>query len=113
MKVTDTEKFYEIVGKKIKRERSLAQINQQELGRRIGKSRVSVVNMEKGKQTPPIHVIWSIAVALNTSIDRLFPSTATVPSSDSLEKDLKLFGDNQESKKLNSIFSQFTSNANE
>jgi transcriptional regulator with XRE-family HTH domain len=31
------------------------------------------VNIEKGRQTPPIHVLWKMAKALNIPVGELFP----------------------------------------
>lgn len=100
MQIPDKAVFYQQVGKRIKKERTISGINQETLAKKVGISRVSIVNIEKGKQMPPVHVIWKIAIALETSIDRLFPNN------DSLEKNVKLIGDGVKQDNLKSIFNQ-------
>lgn len=107
------EEFYLQVGKRIKRERSISGINQEALGKKVGISRVSVVNIEKGKQMPPVHVIWKIAAALDTTVERLFPITGTNSSTPGLEKNVKLIGDKIKQDNLKSIFSQLHPDTNE
>ena len=109
----DKEQFYQQIGKRIKRERSISGINQEQLGKKVGISRVSVVNIEKGKQMPPVHVIWKIASALDTTVDRLFPITCATSLTTGLEKNVKLIGDQIKQDNLKSIFNQLHPNTNE
>jgi DNA-binding XRE family transcriptional regulator len=109
----DKEQFYQEIGKKIKRERSISGINQEQLGKKVGISRVSVVNIEKGKQMPPVHVIWKIAAALDTTVERLFPIAGTNSSTTGLEKNVKLIGDKIKQDSLKSIFNQLHQNTND
>lgn len=109
----DKQEFYLQIGKRIKKERSISGINQEALGKKVGISRVSVVNIEKGKQMPPVHVIWKIAAALDTTVDRLFPILGTNSSTPSLEKNVKLIGDQIKQDSLKSIFNQLHPNKNE
>lgn len=110
MKDSDKRQFYESIGKKIKRERTLSGINQAELGEKVGISRVSIVNIEKGKQMPPVHVIWKMASALEVPIDRLFPTSDTGFST---EGNVKLIGKGVPIDNLKSIFDQLDSSKNE
>lgn len=107
------EGFYTEVGKRIKKERTISGYNQDQLAKKVGISRVSIVNIEKGKQMPPVHVIWKVAVALDTSIDQLFPATAANSSTNQLEKKVKLIGDQFNQDSLKSIFNQLETNSNE
>ena len=109
----DKEQFYQLIGKRIKRERSISGINQEQLGKKVGISRVSIVNIEKGKQMPPVHVIWKIATALDTTVERLFPITGATTSTTELEKNVKLIGDEIKHDSLKSIFSQLQPDTNE
>ena len=113
MQVSEREQFYQQIGKKIKRERNISGINQEELGRRVGVSRVSIVNIERGKQMPAIHVIWKIANALETTVDRLFPPTGTSSTPITLEKNVKLIGDDIKQDNLERIFNQLHPTPNE
>ena len=106
------EEFYFQIGKRIKKERTISGLRQEELGKRVGISRVSIVNIEKGKQMPAVHVIWKIAVALDTSVDRLFP-VGINSAHLSLEKNVKLIGDEIKQDNLKSIFNQLDTKSNE
>ncbi len=107
------EEFYVEVGKRIKKERTISGYNQDQLGKKIGISRVSIVNIEKGKQMPPVHVIWKIAAVLDTTMDHLFPPTGSNSSTQSLEKNVKLIGDLIKQDSLKSIFSQLETKSDE
>ena len=65
--------FYEWVGIKIAAKRKEARMTQQQLADKIGLSRSSVVNLEKGRQTPPIYTFWRIATVLNVSPSEILP----------------------------------------
>lgn len=106
------EEFYIQIGKRIKKERTISGLRQEELGKKVGISRVSIVNIEKGKQMPAVHVIWKIAFALDTTVDRLFP-TGTNSAAPSLEKNVKLIGDQIKQDNLKSIFNQLDTKSNE
>jgi transcriptional regulator with XRE-family HTH domain len=53
--------LYHLLGQRIQQEREKAGISQSELARRLQMSRTSIVNIEAGRQRPPLHVIWQIA----------------------------------------------------
>ena len=36
-------------------------------------SRGSIANIEKGRQQPPLHVLWNIAANLGVSLDTILP----------------------------------------
>jgi len=42
----------------------------------LGMSRVSMVNIEAGRQHPPVHVLWDIAQELDVELASLLPSRA-------------------------------------
>lgn len=83
MAFTDQEKdtFYTQVGERIKDARKRAGLSQEDLAALIGLSRVSVVNIEKGRQSPPIHLVLEISNALNVSPGDFFPPYAEVKAS--------------------------------
>ena len=72
----DDDRLYMVIGQKIKAARKDLEgsLSQQELADRLGVSRTSIVNIEGGKQRPPIHLLWRIAEALGTDIPLLIPS---------------------------------------
>lgn len=48
-------------------------MTQEELGRRVGLSRVSIVNVEKGRQHLAVHQLYAFAKALNVKPEALLP----------------------------------------
>jgi len=68
--------FYEKLGENIKEARRRQNMNQEELGEKLGLSRVSVVNIETGKQRLPLHVLGDISDILKVKISELVPDIA-------------------------------------
>ena len=73
MKDNIHEILYQFVGDLIRQKREQAGMNQTALAKRISISRVSIVNIEHGRQRPPLHVLWSIAEALKVQLRDLIP----------------------------------------
>ncbi|MCF2445399.1 helix-turn-helix domain-containing protein [Dyadobacter sp. CY345] len=73
--MTDQEQqfLYQRVGENIKNARSKANLTQEQLAHAIGLSRASVVNIEKGRQNPSIHQLYSIAEHLEITAHDLLP----------------------------------------
>jgi len=65
------EEFYKALGYKLFLERSRLGITQERLGEILGLSRVSIVNIEKGKQKPSIYQLCLIAEKFNLTLDML------------------------------------------
>jgi len=61
---------------RIARQRIVPPISQVQLAEKIGVSRASIVNIEAGRQRPPLHVLWQIAEVLGTELAELIPSNA-------------------------------------
>ena len=76
-------KFYELLGERIKAARNKVGMKQEALAACIGLSRVSIVNIERGRQHPQIHLLWDIASTLKIEVEELLPSFT--PSSVSKE----------------------------
>lgn len=73
MKDSDKERFYTEVGRSIKEARNKAGLSQAELAKKISMSRASVVNIEKGRQNPPVHLLWVLSKTLNVPLLELIP----------------------------------------
>ena len=58
------------------RQRLHPPLSQEKLGFEVGLSRTSIVNIEAGRQHPPVHVLWTIAEVLRTDLALLLPSTS-------------------------------------
>lgn len=67
------EAIYKELGRKIKLARNNAKLSQELLAKRIGLSRSSVTNIEKGRQHIPFHMLFQIADALGLNPIALIP----------------------------------------
>ena len=65
--------LYEAVGERIARARKAAEISQTKLALKVGVARASIVNIERGRQRPPISLVWQIADALSVEAATLIP----------------------------------------
>ena len=70
----ESERIYELVGRKVERQRREAGLTQTQLAQRCGLARGSIANIESGNQRPTLHTLWSIADALNIDLHALVPS---------------------------------------
>jgi len=48
-------------------------MSQTALAEKLSLSRVSIVNIEKGRQRAPVHVLWQIAELLSTELANIIP----------------------------------------
>lgn len=65
--------FYETVGSRIKLARNMQLLTQDDLAFIFGISRVSVTNIETGKQRLPLHLIVALCGLLAITVDELVP----------------------------------------
>lgn len=72
-----TRKFYVAVGKKIAEVRSKFPKTQEALATDLKVNRVTVVNMERGRQQLLLHTIVQIARSLNVAPESLIPAFAS------------------------------------
>lgn len=70
---SEQSKFYAILGSRIREARTQAKLKQETFATFLNLSRASIVNIEKGRQHPPIHLLWDIAKVLNIQVSELFP----------------------------------------
>jgi transcriptional regulator with XRE-family HTH domain len=80
----DSKLLYKCIGRKIRdaRKRASEKPSQAALAGQLGISRVSVVNIEAGRQQAPLHVLWRIAEALEIDITTLLPTRAELMSTE-------------------------------
>jgi transcriptional regulator with XRE-family HTH domain len=71
LRSSDQEQFYKRLGELIKDARKQAKVKQENLARYLGLNRVSVVNIEKGRQKPQIHTLVEISIYLNIPLERI------------------------------------------
>lgn len=69
------EALYQSVGDRISAARKAAGLSQGKLAAKVGVTRASIVNIERGRQRPPLHLLWQIAAALELEVIRLIPLT--------------------------------------
>jgi transcriptional regulator with XRE-family HTH domain len=113
MQADEKEKFYRLIGERIKDARLKSNLTQENFANFLGLSRVSVVNIEKGRQHPPIHLLWTIAKVLNTSVVELIPTIESEESSSEKWKEIitkKSQGSDQTNEKLLSFIEKLQKN---
>jgi transcriptional regulator with XRE-family HTH domain len=71
--MAEFEVLYRKLGRKIRDARERSELSQEKLAERLSISRASIVNVEAGRQRPPLHVLWKIAEALGTELVLLIP----------------------------------------
>lgn len=73
--MTDTERdaLYGEIASRLREAREEKDWSQERLSRSVSVSRTSIVNIEAGRQRPPLHVIWEIAEALGKEPIELIP----------------------------------------
>jgi transcriptional regulator with XRE-family HTH domain len=76
--IFDERLLYQIIGERIRkaRQRYKPAMSQAQLAQRLNLSRASIVNIESGRQRPPLHLMWQIAEVLETELGLLIPSQA-------------------------------------
>jgi DNA-binding XRE family transcriptional regulator len=72
--------LYQIVGQNVKNFRLKSKISQLELSKNVGVSRISIVNIESGKQRPSLYLISQIAECLARSLHEVIPAGIIEPN---------------------------------
>lgn len=67
------ERFYQLLGVRIRDARKSAGLKQEALASYLELSRVSIVNIEKGRQHPSVHLLIDLARVLNVEFCSLIP----------------------------------------
>lgn len=75
MNIINKENFYELIGSAINKKRKELGYTQMELANKTGMSRTSIVNIEKGRQFPPLHLVWELSRALDCDPSDFFPKS--------------------------------------
>lgn len=74
----DTTIVYPEIARRIRMIRQARGLTQQGLAHCLGISRVSMVNIEAGRQQSPVDRLYAIALVLNCDIDVLMPALSEV-----------------------------------
>lgn len=72
-KIRTMRRFYEEVGRRLRRARASAGLTQQQVAEEIGLSRASIANIEAGRQQFPLHVLVRLAQAVGVKANDLLP----------------------------------------
>lgn len=80
MRDTYIDPLYKHMGDLIRAKREERGLSQAELASLIAMNRVSIINIESGKQRPPLHVLWLIAFELGFELRDFVPLKETVES---------------------------------
>jgi DNA-binding XRE family transcriptional regulator len=98
--------FYKYLGAKVASERGRIGWTQEKLGKFLGLSRVSIVNIEKGKQKPSVYQLHKISNKFNLSLDTFVPIGTLEVGVVSTEKILGLEIDEKTIIQLNNFLSK-------
>ena len=111
--------LYELIGRKIRQKRIAKEgkISQEKLAELLSMSRASIVNIEAGRQRPPVHILWKIAEIFNIELSEVIPTEAEYAqysaSKDPREKIKKELLDHPLSKEIiTSLYNQVKSKEN-
>jgi transcriptional regulator with XRE-family HTH domain len=78
--------LYEILGERIKNKREELDLNQNDLSEKINIGRTSISNIEKGRQQPPLHILYEICNALDVDIHTILPTFSEIQDKLNIEK---------------------------
>ena len=74
----DLEKLKQVFGQNLATARKVRRLSQADLAERVGVSRVTIANIEGGKQNVHLGQLYSLANAINASPKQLLPEPAEV-----------------------------------
>ena len=75
MNLPDSNTFYSKLGEKIKSIRNSKKISQEQLADQLELTRLSIINLEKGRHKPSIYQLLQIANYLGVTLMALIPPT--------------------------------------
>ncbi|SMG42674.1 DNA-binding transcriptional regulator, XRE-family HTH domain [Marivirga sericea] len=70
---TSFDQVYIEFGNNLRRFRNSKKLSQEDFGSKLDLSRVSITNIEKGRQKPTIHLIFNILLTFNAKMEDIFP----------------------------------------
>jgi transcriptional regulator with XRE-family HTH domain len=85
----DDSALYVELGRLVRAHRDRVGLSQADLGRRVGLSRTSVTNIERGRQKILVHQLLSLAQALDVGVEALLPAGPQPEMSAQLDRKLK------------------------
>lgn len=74
----DERELYRIVGRQLRERRETLKLSQNTIADDVGVQRTSITNIESGRQKPPLHLLYSICLALKIELADVLPKTGDV-----------------------------------
>jgi DNA-binding XRE family transcriptional regulator len=74
----DERELYRIVGRQLRERREKLKLSQNTIADDVGVQRTSITNIESGRQKPPLHLLYSICLALKIELADVLPKTGDV-----------------------------------
>ncbi len=74
----DERELYRAVGRQLRERREKLKLSQNTIADDVGVQRTSITNIESGRQKPPLHLLYSICLALKIELVDVLPKTGDV-----------------------------------
>lgn len=109
------QKVYHLLGERIRLQRMQRKIKQEVLADQLNMSRTSIVNIEKGRQRPSIHLLLELSSIFRIEVVDLIPPYPEITPSDSIGAEWKervkqeTEGDSSSKEKLTKFLKEVTS----
>ena len=71
--MSNSDELYHVLGRRVRRRREQLDRTQDELAAQVGLTRTSITNIEQGRQKIQVHMLYSLAAALDTAVIALLP----------------------------------------
>ena len=92
MTLINEQAIYEKIGAKVKHRRQFLKLTQSEVAGRVGITRTSITNIEKGAQKTPLHTLYKLAVILELTPSQILPELHDVMMGARQQKEVITFG---------------------
>jgi transcriptional regulator with XRE-family HTH domain len=111
MQVEEQDFLYESIGNQIRKLRKKSRFSQDQLAKRLNLSRASIVNIEKGRQHPSLHLLVELSRVLNTSIstflnDDMFKDFSNKSKLSQIKKKISKASDDADQEKIMEFIKQ-------
>lgn len=106
--------LYQILGNQIRSFRENSGLSQNELGKSLNLSRASIVNIEKGRQNPSLHLLLELSKVFNVKFtdffkDDIWQNDALSSKSSRIDDEIKKMTTDEGRTKVNEFLKQITS----
>ncbi len=90
--MTDMDTLYRRFGELVRQHRRALRLTQEKVGSRVGLSRTSITNIEKGRQKVLLHQLYDLAAAIETTPASLLPEPLQIDRAAEFERELRARG---------------------